>query len=334
MSKTVLFLDMFSSYSPEEPSFWENVEVSNAVIDPETRFVSVELYGRTYIPGKVLRNAVTEISRLYGIHQMELRPRYTACAIANTDPRDLVDIMVTACPAARLILAGSRWQLSEDLVEIHLASNGKDQLEQALPRLREHLRELFSVTPEIRIEAHSAGGEALFAETAKIRMEAMKSMPVPNFKDAAPAGNGSKKPIDSSNGDLIFGRPFSGTVTPMSELNLDMFKVIVEGEVFAVNHRELKKRNAWVISFDMTDRTNSVRINQFMEADKAKPILEQISKPGGWLKVQGKMTMDRYDNEMVMQPLSIMAGKKTSRMDHAPEKRVELHLHKIGRAHV
>ena len=39
------------------------------------------------------------------------------------------------------------------------------------------------------------------------------------------------------------------------------------------------------------------------------------------------MTFDRYDNEMVMQPQAIMAGKKPVRQDTAAEKRVELHLH-------
>ena len=57
-------------------------------------------------------------------------------------------------------------------------------------------------------------------------------------------------------------------------------KVIVEGEVFAVDHRELKKRNAWVINFDITDYHSSVRINQFMEADKAKPQVGQLSDLG------------------------------------------------------
>ncbi len=113
----------------------------------------------------------------------------------------------------------------------------------------------------------------------------------------------------------------------MKDLNLDMFRVVVEGKVFAVNNRELKKRNAWVISFDMTDNTGSVRVNQFLENAKAKPILEQV-KEGMYLRVQGRMNLNRYDNEEVLMPQSIMAGKAPVRMDRAEgEKRVELHLH-------
>ena len=112
----------------------------------------------------------------------------------------------------------------------------------------------------------------------------------------------------------------------MEELNLDMFRVIVEGKVFAVQHRELKKRGAWVICFDMTDYTSSVRVNQFMEAAKAKPIIDNV-QPGMWLRVQGKMSFDRYDNEMVLQPNAMEKIEAPKRRDTYPEKRVELHLH-------
>ena len=105
-------------------------------------------------------------------------------------------------------------------------------------------------------------------------------------------------------GALFYGRPFSGRAVRMDELNLDMFRVIVEGKVFAVQHRELKKRGAWVVCFDMTDYTSSVRVNQFMEAAKAKPIIDNV-QAGIWLRVQGKMSFDRYDNEMVLQPTAM-----------------------------
>ena len=49
----------------------------------------------------------------------------------------------------------------------------------------------------------------------------------------------------------------------MSTLELDMGTVIVKGDVFAVDHRELKKRGAWVTAFDITDYTGSIRVNKF-----------------------------------------------------------------------
>ena len=98
-------------------------------------------------------------------------------------------------------------------------------------------------------------------------------------------------------------------------------------KVFAVEHKELKKRNAWVVNFDMTDNTGSIRINRFMEANEAKPILENV-KPGAILQIQGKLTEDRYDNEMVLRPYAMQPGSMPKRKDTAEGmKRVELHLH-------
>jgi hypothetical protein len=128
---------MFSNYSPAEPEIWQSVEVRGAEIDPEERRVSVELFSSNYLSGKLLRSVISEIGRLYGIHRLELNTKYPSSAISQVDPRDLTDSMVMVCPSARLILAGSKWSLSEERIEIHLASNGKDQLEKALPKLRD-----------------------------------------------------------------------------------------------------------------------------------------------------------------------------------------------------
>ena len=102
-----------------------------------------------------------------------------------------------------------------------------------------------------------------FARTEALRREALKKLKV-----AQPAG---KKAGSKTKGKLIYGRhevkkdPF-----PMGSLELDMGTVVVEGDVFAVDHRELKKRGAWVVCFDMTDYTGSVRVSKFFPGDEGK----------------------------------------------------------------
>ena len=113
---------------------------------------------------------------------------------------------------------------------------------------------------------------------------------------------------------------------PMHTLELDMGVVTVEGDVFAVEHRELKKRNAWVISFDITDYTSSIRVSKFMPGDEGTPIVNGV-KVGMHLKISGRLNLNRFDNDMVLEPLVIETAEKTVKQDNAPEKRVELHLH-------
>ena len=80
----------------------------------------------------------------------------------------------------------------------------------------------------------------------KIREEALSQ--IPRAQVAQEQGKESKP-----QSEVIFGSAFRGTPTPISELNLDMASVIIEGEVFQIAHKELTKRNAWVISFCVTD---------------------------------------------------------------------------------
>ena len=77
----------------------------------------------------------------------------------------------------------------------------------------------------------------------------------------------------------------------MKDMSLDMGIIIVEGRVFAVEHKELKKRNAWVVNFDVTDNTSSVRVSRFLENKEAEPILQGV-KNGSVVKIQGKLLVD------------------------------------------
>ena len=105
----------------------------------------------------------------------------------------------------------------------------------------------------------------------------------------------------------IYGKPFKGKPVSMQELSLDMGTVIIEGKVFNIEHKELTKRNAWVINFDMTDNTSSVRVSRFLENKEAKPILDGV-KVGSVIQVQGKPLVDNFTNETVLKPFAIMPG--------------------------
>lgn len=118
------------------------------------------------------------------------------------------------------------------------------------------------------------GDEDPFARTEAIRQAALKRAGVKPSGPCAPKGE--KK----STGKAIFGKTITKAPTPMGDLELDMGTVVVEGDVFAVDNRELKKRGAWVVAFDMTDYTGSIRVNKFFPGDEGKPLVEWDAKRG------------------------------------------------------
>ena len=307
-----------------------HLAVVHAELDRETRTIRLDAQAEQYLAEKQLQALCRDIEKEYGLRELKLSVRYPASELPNMDFRDLAQVFIRAFSPSAAILAGASYEVTDEAVVIRLKANGKDSILQNAKKAEQFLRDRFGVSKKIEVEAHSnLEGRALFEETARIRAEALKNAPaitasVPQG-GAKASGGAASTPAEPA-GALFYGRPFSGRPVRMEELNLDMFRVIVEGKVFAVQHRELKKRGAWVICFDMTDYTSSVRVNQFMEAAKAKPIIDNV-QPGMWLRVQGKMSFDRYDNEMVLQPNAMEKIEAPKRRDTYPEKRVELHLH-------
>ena len=171
------------------------------------------------------------------------------------------------------------------------------------------------VEPKAKAEPKPEQGDP-FARSEAIRRAAMERSSV------RPAAHAERK----AKGEAIFGRAVTKRPTPMNELELDMGVVVVEGDVFAVDHKELKKRGAWVVAFDLTDYTGSIRVNKFFPGDEGKPIVDGVKK-GMHLKVQGRLNMDRFYGDMVLEPMAITTAPQELRQDTAPEKRVELHLH-------
>ena len=304
--------------------------IVHAELDRETRTIRLDAQAEQYLAEKQLQALCRDIEKEYGLRELKLSVRYPASELPNMDFRDLAQVFIRAFSPSAAILAGAGYEVTDEAVVIRLKANGKDSILQNAKKAEQFLRDRFGVSKKIEVEAHSnLEGRALFEETARIRAEALKNAPAITASGpqggAKASGGAASTPAEPA-GALFYGRPFSGRPVRMEELNLDMFRVIVEGKVFAVQHRELKKRGAWVICFDMTDYTSSVRVNQFMEAAKAKPIIDNV-QPGMWLRVQGKMSFDRYDNEMVLQPNAMEKIEAPKRRDTYPEKRVELHLH-------
>ncbi len=323
MLDRVLFLNMFSDYEPPE-SLYEALSQAAVVaadIDPDTRSVSLVIHSDRYVSRSDLDRIQTDIQECYGIRRLELTAIHPASELHHIQQEELMQLFVSRNSMTRGSLAGAKWEWNDTELTAKLVANGKQELEELVPSVQQELTERFATAVTIRIEAGEClDGQALFDAVEAMRSSVRVTMPV-----SVSSPKEEKKADPQS--DTFFGKPFRGSVTPMKDLNLDMGSVIVEGRVFAIDHKELKKRNAWVISFDMTDNYDSVRINRFLEANEAKPVLENV-KEGSVLKVQGRLELNRYDNELVLKPFSMMSGNMSVRKDTAEGmKRVELHLH-------
>ncbi len=128
-------------------------------------------------------------------------------------------------------------------------------------------------------------------------------------------------------GGVLMGKAVRGEPVPMDTLTLESGSVVVRGRVFGTDCRATK-RGATILSFCVTDGTNSVKVSKFLrENDPEQAVVGKISD-GQYLTVAGSVSYNRFEDDMVLEPRSIQTAEAPpTRADTAAEKRVELHLH-------
>lgn len=137
-------------------------------------------------------------------------------------------------------------------------------------------------------------------------------------KANTPYDEATKKPVGNY-------RPIKGTPVPIGTLGLDSGSAVIWGDIFSVDCRDTRDKNHFIMSIAITDYTGSINLKIFDELS-LKPKLGDL-KPGMTVLVQGDISYDKYDRDMVMRPRHINTVKKNVLTDDAPVKRVELHLH-------
>ena len=325
MQEHIPFLNMFSAYIPDEKLslYCADMFIQSAEMDAQQRRIHVDIHSVSYIPARILRELSQNLMAVYNLSQMQISAHYPETVLPQMDSEDLMGLFVAENSMTRGFLAGAQWLWQGTTLTVKLQANGKKVLEECLPAVKRGIFDMFGVKVEIQVEAsQSLDGKALFEAMEKMRQGILSDLP----KIADPAAKQEKA---APSQETIFGKPFKGQPIPMQDLTLDMGFVIVEGKVFNVEHKELSKRNAWVVNFDITDNTSSIRVSRFLENKEAKPILEGISV-GAVVKVQGKLLIDNYTNELTLRPNAIVPGSMPKRKDLAQgDKRVELHLHTV-----
>ena len=133
-----------------------------------------------------------------------------------------------------------------------------------------------------------------------------------------PYDEATKKPVGNY-------RPVKGAPVPIGSLGLDSGSAVIWGDIFSVDCRDTRDKNHFIMSVAITDYTGSINLKIFDELS-LKPKLGDL-KPGMTVLVQGDISYDKYDRDMVMRPRHINTVKKNVLTDDAPVKRVELHLH-------
>ena len=131
-----------------------------------------------------------------------------------------------------------------------------------------------------------------------------------------------------SNPDVIYGRDMEEECTPIESIVGEIGEVVIRGQVMEVEAREIRNEKT-ILIFPVTDFTDSITVKMFLHNDQVPEVTEQLKK-GAFIRLKGVTTIDRFDGELTIggvRGIRKIADFRSSRVDTAPRKRVELHCH-------
>jgi len=126
----------------------------------------------------------------------------------------------------------------------------------------------------------------------------------------------------------VIGKSIKEPAITIKSINEEVTQAVIEGQIIAVDAREIKN-NRYIVSFDITDLTNSMTVKFFIKKDIFEADVQDRIKKGSCFRVRGRVEFDTYMRERVIMAKDIVqiGDFRSRRVDTAKEKRVELHLH-------
>ena len=137
--------------------------------------------------------------------------------------------------------------------------------------------------------------------------------------------------FDISSPEYVYGEPFEINPISISDINKPQRNVVIVGTVFDYAQEPSRSGDKMNISFSISDGNSSVEVKCFATLEDADEIAANV-KNGAVLALKGyakkETRKDRTEGtDFQFYFNNIAKIKKLSRVDNAPVKRVELHLH-------
>ena len=141
-------------------------------------------------------------------------------------------------------------------------------------------------------------------------------------------GNGV---FDISSPEYVYGEPFTIEPTSISDITKPQRNIVIIGTVFDYVQEPSRSGDKMNISFSLTDGNSSIEIKCFASLEDASEIVSNV-KNGATIALKGyakkELRKDKTEGtDFQFYFNNIAKIKKLGRVDNAPVKRVELHLH-------
>lgn len=127
---------------------------------------------------------------------------------------------------------------------------------------------------------------------------------------------------------ILLGEDIKKSITEIKDIIAEEGDVTVEAYVFGVEEFESNKSAFKILTFKISDNTDSIYAKYFTkDADSFKKLSKNMKS--GWFRINGYVKQDVYAKDLVLNIRNVVKidSKDVVIKDDAEEKRVELHAH-------
>lgn len=348
MSKERLIKEIFSDYNSANNI--NESKISSIDLYKNTNKLEMSLFSNEYIEIKDIWDFEKYLKNRFNIEYIMINMKYnenTKVKGIKEEWRNITCFMAHKFPITKAILTNSELEINQNQLDIKMQVKGADFLTArgVDKELRNVVKGLFNKEYKINFiedlekcevmnmyEEKSKRTEKLAIEKLMEQNEFVKE--VEEEKNNVDTNNvvskEVKEEIEEEKSPLILGRSLNikDELTKVQDITVDSGKIALEGEIINIDSRELKN-GKFLVLFDLYDGTSTITCKSFVEANKAKQVIDRIKSAKG-VKIAGTAQFDPYAKELgvISNVIVETAGrKKVTRKDLAEVKRVELHMH-------
>ncbi|MBR5370711.1 MAG: PolC-type DNA polymerase III [Oscillospiraceae bacterium] len=329
-------------------------EIRRVLSDKSRTKIWVETAYAKPLPFSVIADAEAQIASRLQLGTFRILGRYPTETFSADVLPDLFQNLKRDLPMINGFLADAGIDLTDDTLTLSLMHGGGEILTET--RFCDQLSRAIGLIFGKKLTVQLAGEHLSVTEEewSQIQEEYRSVAPPPPVPQPAAAEPEPEMPVytaitaltpdaepvkaempDKDSMEILYGRiikekpvTLGEVVTALgSENEGKAMKFAVTCQVFiAPETRELKSGKT-LLTFSVTDFTGSILVKMFLEPEKLADFPMKACGKGANLMIYGTVSYDTYDHDIVMKPTAINSYKPEMRMDEAPVKRVELHLH-------
>ena len=287
-----------------------------------SRKIRIHLRSGAPLPVSLCDRLCTSLSPLFDGFQVEIQNSFPYETITPESIQKLIGELRDEDYPVNGFLDHAAIDIEGQSIRLHIKVGKKILEEIQFPQaLAQRIEQRTGTLPQV--ELAQTGKTATVEEWEK---KVLQKVPTVKFEEKKglppikiPGLDLTDKPVK-----LFHGKNFKpGELTPLKDLGGDGGRVMIWGDVFAV---EVKGnfQKSYIVS--ITDYTGSINLKLRSREGEDFSKWEELKK-GATLVLKGECTYDKYEHDYVVYPYDVLQVERRKREDNAPQKRVELHLH-------